>query len=61
MVVQIDGTGGSAVAGRFRCFTQSAAGTPEAFVAAARPGGVDLMAPWQEAPEQPDKPPFRRC
>ena len=27
MVVQIDGTNGSAVAGRFRCFTQSAADT----------------------------------
>ena len=32
MVVQIDGTQGSAVAGRFRCFTQSAADTPEAFI-----------------------------
>ena len=32
MVVQIDGTKGSAVAGRFRCFTQSAAETPEAFI-----------------------------
>ena len=31
MVVQIDGTHGSAVAGRFRCFTQAAVNTPEAF------------------------------
>jgi predicted dehydrogenase len=62
MVVQIDGTQGSAVAGRFRCFTQSAAETPEAFTAAARPGGVDLMAPWQEVPDpQSNKNPFRQC
>ncbi len=61
MVVQIDGTGGSAVAGRFRCYTQSAAETPEAFIKAARPGGVDLMADWKEVPEQPGKPPFRQC
>ena len=62
MVVQIDGTQGSAVAGRFRCFTQSAAATPEAFTAAARPGGVDLMAHWQEVPDTPGtKNPFRQC
>jgi predicted dehydrogenase len=62
MVVQIDGTQGSAVAGRFRCFTQSAADTPEAFTAAARPGGVDLMAHWQEVPDaQGNKNPFRQC
>ena len=61
MVVQIDGTEGSAVAGRFRCFTQSAAGTPEAFIQAARPGGVDLMAPWKEVPDSPTKNPFRQC
>jgi predicted dehydrogenase len=62
MVVQIDGTQGSAVAGRFRCFTQSAADTPEAFTLAARPGGVDLMAHWQEVPEaQGHKNPFRQC
>ena len=62
MVVQIDGTKGSAVAGRFRCFTQSAAATPEAFTMAARPGGVDLMAHWQEVPETPgNKNPFRQC
>src|SRR6202171_2366779 len=61
MVVQIDGTQGSAVAGRFRCFTQSAAATPEAFTMAARPGGVDLMAHWQEVPETPgNKNPFRQ-
>ena len=62
MVVQIDGTEGSAVAGRFRCFTQSAAETPEAFTKAARPGGVDLMAHWQEVPETPGGTnPFRQC
>jgi predicted dehydrogenase len=62
MVVQIDGTQGSAVAGRFRCFIQSAANTPEAFIAAARPGGVDLMAHWQEVPDTPGaKNPFRQC
>ena len=62
MVVQIDGTQGSAVAGRFRCLTQSAAETPEAFILAARPGGVDLMAPWQEVPDAPgNKNPFRQC
>jgi predicted dehydrogenase len=62
MVVQIDGTEGSAAAGRFRCFTQSAAATPEAFTAAARPGGVDLMAYWQEVPETPSPlNPFRQC
>jgi predicted dehydrogenase len=63
MVVQIDGTQGSAVAGRFRCFTQSAANTPEAFTAAARPGGVDLMACWREEVPGPEgnKNPFRQC
>jgi predicted dehydrogenase len=61
MVVQIDGTAGSAVAGRFRCFTQSADQTPEAFIKAARPGGVDLMADWQEVTETQAKNPFRQC
>jgi hypothetical protein len=48
MVVQMDGTLGSAVAGRFRCFTPPAVNTPEAFFSAARPGGMDLAAKWQE-------------
>jgi predicted dehydrogenase len=62
MVVQIDGTDGSAAAGRFRCFTQSAAETPEGFTAAARPSGVDLMAHWKEVPDgRPHKNPFRQC
>lgn len=62
MMVQIDGTLGSAVAGRFRCYTQSAVNTPEAFTRAARPGGVDLMAHWQEMPDTVDpKNPFRQC
>jgi predicted dehydrogenase len=50
----------SGVAGRFRCYTQSAAATPEAFIKAARPGGVDLMAAWQEV-EAPADNPFRQC
>jgi predicted dehydrogenase len=61
MVVQIDGTEGSAVAGRFRCYTQSAAQTPEAFIKAARPDGVDLMADWTEVPAVPAHTPFRQC
>ena len=61
MVVQIDGTDGSAVAGRFRCYTQSAADTPEAFIKAAVPGGVDLMADWKEVPPTPAHGPFRQC
>jgi predicted dehydrogenase len=61
MVVQIDGTNGSAVAGRFRCYTQSATQTPEAFIKAAQPGGVDLMADWHEVTEPQAKTPFRHC
>jgi predicted dehydrogenase len=62
MVVQIDGTHGSATAGRARCFTQSAVNTPEAFYGAARPGGMDFMAQWQEVPDTlPYGPPFRQC
>jgi predicted dehydrogenase len=48
MVVQMDGTLGSAVAGRFRCFTQPAVNTPEAFFGGGRPTGVDFAAQWQE-------------
>jgi predicted dehydrogenase len=62
MVVQIDGTLGSAVAGRFRCFTQSAVNTPEVFFGAARPGGMDFAAQWQEVPDTlPTGNPFRQC
>ncbi|HME21427.1 MAG TPA: Gfo/Idh/MocA family oxidoreductase [Acetobacteraceae bacterium] len=62
MVVQIDGTLGSAVAGRTRCFTQAAVNTPEAFFGAARPGGMDFPAQWQEVPDtQPTGNPFRQC
>ncbi len=62
MVVQIDGTQGSAVAGRFRCFTQAAVNTPEAFFGTARPGGMDLAAQWQEVPDTvPAANPFRQC
>ncbi|MFO1159157.1 MAG: Gfo/Idh/MocA family oxidoreductase [Reyranellaceae bacterium] len=62
MVVQIDGTDGSAVAGRHRCYTQSAADTPEAFFGAAHPGGMDLSRQWQEVPDAgPARNPFRQC
>ena len=62
MVVQIDGTLGSAVAGRTRCFTQAAVNTPEAFFGAARPGGMDFAAQWQEVPDTlPAGNPFRQC
>jgi predicted dehydrogenase len=62
MVVQIDGTLGSAVAGRFRCFTQAAVNTPEAFFGAARPGGMDFPAQWREVPDTlPTSNPFRQC
>jgi len=62
MVVQIDGTLGSAVAGRTRCFTQAAVNTPEAFFGAARPGGMDFAAQWQEVPDTlPASNPFRQC
>jgi predicted dehydrogenase len=62
MVVQIDGTLGSAVAGRFRCFTQSAVNTPEVFFGAARPGGMDFTSQWLEVPDTlPTANPFRQC
>jgi predicted dehydrogenase len=62
MVVQIDGTLGSAVAGRDRCFTQGAVNTPEAFFGATRPGGMDFFAQWQEVPDtQATSNPFRQC
>jgi predicted dehydrogenase len=62
MLVQIDGTHGSAVAGRFRCFTQSAVTTPEAFFGWSKPGGLDFAAQWQEVPDTfPTPNPFRRC
>ena len=61
MMVHIDGTNGSASAGRFQCFTQAAVNTPEAFIKAARPGGVDLQAHWEEVPDTVEmKPPFRQ-
>ncbi len=60
MCVQIDGTLGSAVAGRRRCFTQSAANTPEAFGGAAL--GMDFREHWTEVPDTlPQPPPFRHC
>ena len=62
MVVQIDGTAGSAVAGRMRCFTQSAVNTPEAFFGGGRPANMDSLAQWQEVPDTlPVKNPFRYC
>ena len=62
MVVQIDGSAGSAVAGRMRCFTQSAVNTPEAFFGGGRPANMDFFAQWQEVPDTlPVKNPFRHC
>src|SRR6476659_2075041 len=62
MMVHIDGTHGSASAGRFQCLTQAAVNTPEAFIKAARPGGVDLQAHWEEVPDTVERaPPFRQC
>lgn len=62
MVVQIDGTHGSATAGRTRCYTQSAVNTPEAFFGPNRPGGMDFMAQWQEVPDTRSyRAPFREC
>jgi predicted dehydrogenase len=62
MVVQMDGTLGSAVAGRFRCFTQAAVNTPEAFFGGGRPAGLDFAAQWQEVPDTlPTANPFRPC
>ena len=62
MLVQIDGTLGSASAGRTRCFTQSAVNTPEAFFGGARPVGMNFMEQWQEVPDTfPTANPFRQC
>jgi predicted dehydrogenase len=62
MLVQIDGTLGSAVAGRFRCCTQAAVNTPEAFFGGGRPSGMDFFAQWQEVPDTlPGENPFRQC
>jgi predicted dehydrogenase len=62
MCVQIDGTGGSAVAGRNRCVVQEAARTPETFFGAAQPGGMDFFAHWTELPNPgPHKNPYRQC
>jgi predicted dehydrogenase len=61
MCVQIDGTLGSAVCGRNRCFSQSAANTPEAFFGAAD-GKMDFYAQWAEVPDTlPATNPYRRC
>jgi predicted dehydrogenase len=62
MVVQIDGSAGSAVAGRMRCFTQGAVNTPEAFFGGGRPANIDFFAQWQEVPDTLlGKNPFRQC
>jgi predicted dehydrogenase len=63
IAVQIDGTGGSAAAGRHRCFAQPASLTPEVFIAAAQ-GGIDFAAQWSEVPDmtpQPQLNPYRKC
>ena len=57
----LDGTGGSAVGGRFKCWAQSAADTPEAFIKAAVPGGMDLMADWKEVRPAPAPGRLRQC
>jgi predicted dehydrogenase len=60
--MQVDGTQGSAIAGRRRCFTQSAATTPETFFAAATPQGIDFANQWTELPDGgPHKNPYRQC
>ena len=62
MVVQIDGTRGSAVAGRFRCFSQNAADTPEAFFGGGMQSTMNFYDQWQEVPDTlPIVPPFRQC
>jgi predicted dehydrogenase len=62
MVVQIDGTLGSAVAGRFRCFTQAAVNTPDAFFGGGQRSTMDFHAQWQEVPDtMPAAAPFRQC
>lgn len=62
MAVQIDGTAGSAVAGRFRCWTQAAVNTPEAFFGGGQQANVDFRAQWQEVPDTlPGGNPFRQC
>jgi predicted dehydrogenase len=62
MVVQIDGTDGSAVAGRFRCFTQAAVNTPDAFFGGGQRSTMDFHAQWQEVPDtMPAGNPFRLC
>jgi predicted dehydrogenase len=62
MVVQIDGTEGSAVAGRFRCWTQAAVNTPEAFFGGGQQANMDFRAQWQEVPDTlPRGNPFRQC
>jgi len=60
--MQIDGTHGSAIAGRNRCHTQAAADTPETFFAAATPAGIDFGAQWIDQPlGGPHKNPYRQC
>lgn len=49
-MLQIDGTGGSAVAGYHRCFAQPAALTPKTISSLARDPGVDHDAAWSEVP-----------
>jgi len=54
LTLQVDGTGGSAVAGLHRCFVQSAADTP--VLRHFNPSvdiGADYRAAWQEAPAAP--------
>jgi predicted dehydrogenase len=61
MSVEIDGTLGSAAAGRNRCFIQPAASTPELFYGAAL-GKIDIAAQWTEVPDTRTYiNPYREC
>ena len=54
MTLQIDGTGGSAIAGLHRCWTQSAADTPP--IRRFNPDtdiGADYRGDWKEVPGAP--------
>ena len=52
VTIQIDGTGGSAIAGLHRCFTQTAVQAPRtSHFNIAADSGVDYRAHWREFPE----------
>ncbi|MGH7098752.1 MAG: Gfo/Idh/MocA family protein [Stellaceae bacterium] len=49
--IQVDGTGGSAVAGLHRCFIQPLLATPRPFFDPERPQAMAFDAQWQEMPD----------